>query len=99
MSGETSMKHSFIAGAVAAALLASVPALAQEGGGGVGSALRANNSSIVGLGSTEWGGLGYGGPYAMPGPYVGYDYSVAPYYSGRSVVVAPAWGPRVYLPY
>ena len=95
------MKASFIAGTVAtaltAALLVSAPASAQSALGGTGSALRADSSSVVGLGSTEAGG--YRGGFAYGNPAYGYGYGYAPYYSGRSVVVSPTWGPRGYAPY
>jgi len=78
------MRCVLIAGAAAAALLAGVPAFAQSSTGGTGSGLRANSSSVVGLGSTEWGGWGYGGYGGLGGynPYYQsyYTYQVTDQY-------------------
>ena len=68
----------------AATLLASVPASAQFAAtNGTGDAAAQNQRSTVGIGDqTGSGGFGY---------RYGYGSNYAPYYSGRSAYVAPAY--------
>ncbi len=69
------------AAALGAALLVSVPAVAQSNG--TGDAAAQNQRSTVGVGlGTGSGGFGYRYGWSQPA-------YVDPYYSGRSVYVAP----------
>ena len=81
---------------IGATMLASVPALAQTTGAtGTGDAAAQQQRSTVGVGlGTGSGSFGYRYGWSQPS-------YVDPYYSGRSVYVAPAYGyaaPAVVVP-